>query len=245
MPRAVSVDTAVSSPEPEPPAAASDGKAKAGECMVRIDDKWYDLGRWRGAHPSGAHWIDAFKDKDATEVLYAFHSEAAHEMLARMPPAVEGPDGVAEPTQVQRKFRALREKLVAEGWFEREPLMEAAHLAGYLACMALGVFCVDSPSPALKAAAAVPFALSYVTAGWLAHDYIHGRGKWCTMMRNFGGWTAGFSSTMWSNKHNMHHALTNHMDHDEDLSGGPVLFLWAPNPIKWVAFYSRNHPKTQ
>ena len=35
---------------------------------VRIDDEWYDLTNFRNAHPAGAHWIDAYKNADATEV---------------------------------------------------------------------------------------------------------------------------------------------------------------------------------
>ena len=35
---------------------------------IRIDDEWYDLTNWRAAHPAGAHWIDAYKNSDATEV---------------------------------------------------------------------------------------------------------------------------------------------------------------------------------
>ena len=35
---------------------------------VRIDDEWYDLTNWRQAHPAGAHWIDAYRNEDATEV---------------------------------------------------------------------------------------------------------------------------------------------------------------------------------
>ena len=37
---------------------------------VRIDDVWYDLSAWRKKHPAGAHWIDLYKDRDATEVRY-------------------------------------------------------------------------------------------------------------------------------------------------------------------------------
>lgn len=53
---------------------------------------------------------------------------------------------------------------------------------------------------------------------------------------NFGGWAAGFGATMWSEKHNRHHALTNEVGQDEDLSGGPVLFLWAPDPARDTAW---------
>jgi len=37
---------------------------------------------------------------------------------------------------------------------------------------------------------------------------------------------------MWSDKHNTHHAATNVMGLDEDLSGGPLLWLWAPDPSR-------------
>ena len=30
----------------------------------------------------------------------------------------------------------------------------------------------------------------------------------------------------------MHHALTNFIGHDEDLSGGPLLYLWPPSPAR-------------
>lgn len=31
--------------------------------QVRIDDVWYDLSRWRKAHPAGSHWIDLYRDQ--------------------------------------------------------------------------------------------------------------------------------------------------------------------------------------
>ena len=33
------------------------------EQLVRIDDEWYDLSRWRRAHPAGKHWIDLYKNQ--------------------------------------------------------------------------------------------------------------------------------------------------------------------------------------
>merc|ERR1712023_36243 len=40
----------------------------------------------------------------------------------------------------------------------------------------------------------------------------------------------GMSTTWWSNKHNMHHALTNEVGYDEDIALDPVVSLWAPSP---------------
>ncbi|KAJ1621457.1 hypothetical protein T492DRAFT_886937 [Pavlovales sp. CCMP2436] len=66
-------------------------------------------------------------------------------------------------------------------------------------------------------------------AGWIAHDYIHGKDKFCDNMRWFGPLFAGLGSTWWSNKHNLHHAVTNEVGTDEDLMVDPALWLWAPN----------------
>jgi fatty acid desaturase len=144
------------------------------------------------------------------------------------------PEGVEVPdvTPAQRAFRELRSKLIADGWFARNYAIEGAHLAAWAGCVAAGIACARAASPLLNALAFLPLGLSFTAAGWLAHDYIHGRGGFCTAMRHFGGWGAGFGATMWSEKHNRHHALTNEVGQDEDLSGGPVLFLWAPDPAR-------------
>jgi|APGre2960657444_1045066.scaffolds.fasta_scaffold00715_8 fatty acid desaturase len=177
-----------------------------------------------------------FRDRDATEVIHAFHSDVAHVMLQRLPKLAQPPAVAAtvpDVTSAQRAFRELRAKLLAEGWFERDVKAEAAHLAAWAACVALGVWAARQTAlPLLQSLAFLPLGLSFTAAGWLAHDYIHGRGRFCTAMRHFGGYAAGFGATMWSDKHNRHHALTNEVGQDEDLSGGPVLFLWAPDPSR-------------
>ena len=99
--------------------AAVGKKAKTRDrLVVRIDDRWVDLTGWRKAHPAGSHWIDVYKNADATEVMYGFHSDTAMSMLQRLPAArpEDIPMGVPEVTPHTRAFRALRAKLVEEGW---------------------------------------------------------------------------------------------------------------------------------
>ena len=55
-------------------------------------------------------------------------------------------------------------------------LKEAAVLAQVLGLYAVGWFLAGS-HPIM---AAISLGLGMQQAGWLAHDYIHGRGKWCT-----------------------------------------------------------------
>jgi len=210
---------------------SSKTRSKRKRLVVRMDDRWVDLTGWRNAHPAGSHWIDVFDKADATEVMHAFHSDSAHQMLQRIPDAKPEhvPTGDLAPPEVTshtRNFRALREQLNNEGWFKRQPLMEAGTLAGWVCTMAAALALCKSGKFALSA---VMLGLSNTSAGWLAHDYIHGRGKWASFMRGFGELAGGMSGTWWSDKHNMHHALTNVVGVDEDLMVDPALFLWAPS----------------
>ena len=102
-----------------------------------------------------------------------------------------------EPSALTQDFRALRAQLAAEGAFERDYLYEAGQLGSWVALFAAGLAMVHSASPAAQALAFLPLGLATCQAGWLSHDYIHGRGPLCAALRHFGGWTAGFSATMW------------------------------------------------
>jgi len=82
-------------------------------------------------------------------------------------------------------------------------------------------------------------AISNTLAGWLSHDYVHGRGRFATTMRGFGELVGGMSTTWWSNKHNMHHALTNEVGYDEDIALDPALHLWRPDPANDITWLRR------
>lgn len=49
-----------------------------------------------------------------------------------------------------------------------------------------------------------------------------------TAFRFISGWINGFDRSWWSDKHNTHHVLTNHVTLDPDIHNQPFLFLWAP-----------------
>lgn len=76
-----------------------------------------------------------------TQVFTAFHSERAAAMLARMRPVrdaalvAELDAGETPTSRLALEFRALRARLEADGWFEREPLMEVRALSFYILCV--------------------------------------------------------------------------------------------------------------
>jgi len=200
------------------------------QLRVRIDDEWYDLSRWRKAHPAGTHWIDLYKDRDATEVMYGFHSDKAMDMMKRLPKAKTVPEGVAPMSTETMNFRKWRADLVEQGWWKREWKHEAFNLGSWAVWLTAGIMLAQFQVLHMQFLAATVLGISNTIAGWLSHDYVHGRGKFADFMRPFGHICGGMSPTWWSDKHNTHHARTNEVGIDEDVATDPALFLWAPDP---------------
>jgi len=200
------------------------------QLRVRIDDVWYDLSRWRKAHPAGTHWIDLYRDQDATEVMYGFHSDKGMEMLKRLPKAKTVPEGVKEPSSATMNFRKFRKQLVDDGWFERDWAHEAFNLGSWAVWLTAGIMLAQFSTFPMQFAAAMVLGVSNTIAGWLSHDYVHGRGKFADFMRPFGYLCGGMGPTWWSDKHNLHHARTNEVGIDEDIATDPALYIWAPDP---------------
>lgn len=176
---------------------------------VRIHGEWYDLSGWRKAHPAGAHWIDWYDGRDATEVMDGFHSEKARQMWQRLPKsdpatALQLEKDVVPDSSTQIAFRELREKLVADGWWERDYVHEAKLLAIWTG-LAVGAIATAHTLPAVSI---VLTGLAMTNAGWLGHDYIHGVDEFSNKMRLFTAAAAGLGPTWWSDKHNKHHALS-------------------------------------
>ena len=170
-----------------------------------------------------------YKNRDATEVMEAFHSDAGLKMIARLPktkPELAEQLDLSTPpvSQISRNFRMLRKQLIEDGWFKRDYLHEARLFSIWAALFGSGLF-VAKTIPVL---AVVLLALANTAAGWIGHDYIHGIDKFSSIMRNFASIAAGMSPVWWSDKHNKHHAVPNEMGVDEDIMTDPLLYVYPP-----------------
>ena len=201
---------------------------------LKIDEEWYDCSGWAMAHPGGSTFVRLMHGHDATDLFYALHSygpNGADEAIRRlkMLPKCEAPyDEETEETKrlttANAEFGELRAKLEREGWFKRNVLSEISVLAQVLGCYVVG----QATAATYPVFAALAIGVGMQQAGWLAHDYVHGRGKWCSFMRCFGALTNGFSAEWWSHKHNMHHSFTNVDGKDGDIKLEPLYFLSPP-----------------
>jgi fatty acid desaturase len=132
------------------------------------------------------------------------------------------PSGEAPP--LLASFRAFREQLEREGFFRRDVASEAAALGAVLALFAAAA-AVAEPFPL---PATILLGLGMQQAGWLSHDYIHGRGLFCALMRQSGALLNGHSVQWWVAKHSAHHVWTNTHGLDQDVTQEP--FFWLEHP---------------
>jgi len=206
------------------------GRANTKMIRIKVDDTWYDATGWAKAHPGGAMFVEFMNNRDATEVFYALHSygpngaATALERLNKLP-KVEGPMVDTVPTSAMANFRAFRQQLEKDGWFDRNWVEEVKIIIPIVALAAVGTWL----APTYPVLAAFLIGVAMQQSGWSGHDYIHGRGKWCSIMNWWGGGINGHSAEWWRVKHSLHHSFTNEVGKDGDVMMEPVLFLEDPS----------------
>ena len=204
-----------------------------------INGQWYDLTQWQHLHPGGQEILQHMNGKDATDAFFALHSEQAIQRLSRLKPCATDMPSI-EPNDVTRSFRQLREKFIDTGLFQRSIAWELFyHSSVYLMCL-LGMISHFYFGWNLLAILAIGLAMQQ--AGWIGHDYAHGRGSWMEWMcRVMTGSVNGFSRSWWSHKHNTHHVYTNNVGIDADIANDPVFHLFFPSKENDVWFRHYQH----
>ena len=226
--------------------APHDYKINTKRCDIRINDQVYDCTHWRAKHPGGAQLLDHFHNGDATDAFYALHSKDAEEMLKRLKhvPAKQpsGKDIIPRDT-VAASFELWRQRLVKDGWFQRR--WELDLLLVILPCTFLtlaGTWLSFQDFAFSQLLATILLGVAMQQAGWMGHDYCHGRGTTSWIVGNtFACLINGFSPSWWSNKHNTHHCFPNRKEYDPDIHMEPILHLWFPSAEKDKWFRRHQH----
>jgi len=203
--------------------------------IVKIGDKWVNLDIWKRTHPGGSEALERFRGQDATEAFESLHSKEAVQMLEKMKNVESNVnyqkiiENYSKPNDVTLAFRKFRAQLELEGWFKRNWLWDASLIFILISMMVVGT--IVSYSHPLIAIVLIGTAMQQ--AGWIGHDYVHGRGKASEILGNLiGGLFNAFSGRWWSAKHNKHHVHTNQFGVDDDIQNDPIIHLWIPQPEK-------------
>uniref|UniRef100_A0A8C2F3J5 Fatty acid desaturase 2 n=1 Tax=Cyprinus carpio TaxID=7962 RepID=A0A8C2F3J5_CYPCA len=154
---------------------------KSGDQWIVVERKVYNVSQWVKRHPGGLRIIGHYAGEDATEAFTAFHPDLP---LVRkyMKPLLIGELEASEPSQDRQKnaalvedFRALRERLEAEGCFKTQPLFFLLHLGHILLLEVIALMLVwyFGTGWINTAIVAVLMATAQSQAGWLQHDFGH------------------------------------------------------------------------
>lgn len=202
-----------------------DYKSPLQKCVIRIDDDLYDVSHWKAKHPGGAEIIDQFHNADATEAFYGVHSKKAVDMLKKMPSTpADASSPKRHPASVN--FQKLRHQLAKDGFYERDLWEDFKLYLGPCFFFLILGYCLAWSYPLL---ACLSMGLGMQQAGWLGHDYTHGRETSSVIYRNILCVVNGFSEQWWSQKHNTHHTFPNRKHTDSDVHNEPAIHLWVPS----------------
>lgn len=202
-----------------------------GDTWVVIDRRVYDVSDWAPSHPGGSI-IYKFAGVDATDQFAAFHMPRVAKRLPKFligkiedsTPCCDSNDSAEQlarvvPSPATLDYRALREKLWNEGYFEAEDSYyygRAGVCAGLLMTSIMGVLVLPSTCFWLQCVGAgALMGLGWQQIAFLAHDAAHygihkpvsGGGM------NYLAWVLasvsfGISVSMWNEEHAVHHAIT-------------------------------------
>ncbi|KAG1929677.1 fatty acid desaturase [Pimephales promelas] len=219
---------------------------KFGDQWIVVERKVYNVSQWVKRHPGGVRILGHYAGEDATEAFTAFHPDLP---LVRkyMKPLLIGELEASEPSQDRQKnaalvedFRALRERLEAEGCFKTQPLFFILHLSHILLLEAIALMMVWYLGTGWinTAIVAVLLATAQSQAGWLQHDFGHlsvfKTSRWNHLVHKFViGHVKGASAGWWNHRHFQHHAKPNVFKKDPDVNMLNAFVVGKVQPVEY------------
>merc|ERR1711916_178377 len=205
-----------------------------GKAMVVVDGRVYDLTMWKHAHPGGETIINDFVGQDASDAFRVFHPEEVREKMKVFDKGAVS-DYVRSP--ISEDFKELHEAFLEEGLYDSYMPYFVAKFVGCLVALAGALYLGWNAealggeySWAVVAAGATLLALHFHQLAFMGHDLCH---NGVTHVREYdylfsltvGGALGGISSGWWKRSHNVHHCVTNSVNHDPDIQHLPVFGL--------------------
>ncbi|XP_070344076.1 fatty acid desaturase 3 isoform X4 [Equus asinus] len=209
-----------------------------GDKWLVIERRVYDISRWAQRHPGGSCLIGHHGAEDATDVFHAFHQDLNFVrkflqplLIGELAPEEPSSDG-PKNTELIEDFRALRQAAKDMKLFETKPAYFGFMIGFILAMELLSWLTVCLLSPGWLSSILTTFFLasSQMQCWCLQHDLGHTsvfrKSRWDHLTQQFVmGHLKGFSTQWWNFRHDQHHAKTNVLHKDPDVTLAPIFVL--------------------
>jgi delta8-fatty-acid desaturase len=211
---------------------------------LAIDGKVYDVTSFAPLHPGG-DIIDKYAGVDASDQFAAFHLPRVAKHLPRFfigtVSSTKGDEQggavcARPPTGATLEYRALRQKLWREGFFEPDNMFYARKAAvwlGLISAAAAVVWLMPSEYFWLRTVGAgILLGIGWQQAAFMAHDAAHygthhphsgGGLNWLSWL--LGSVVFGISVDMWNTEHSLHHAITLRPQEDPQFNYLPIWLI--------------------
>uniref|UniRef100_A0A8C1K590 Cytochrome b5 heme-binding domain-containing protein n=1 Tax=Cyprinus carpio TaxID=7962 RepID=A0A8C1K590_CYPCA len=211
---------------------------KSGDQWIVVERKVYNVSQWVKRHPGGLRIIGHYAGEDAT----VKHSTSIHLLVD-----VTIEDCICydftfvfSQAALVEDFRALRERLEAEGCFKTQPLFFLLHLGHILLLEVIALMLVwyFGTGWINTAIVAVLMATAQSQAGWLQHDFGHlsvcKSSRWNHLVHKFViGHLKGASAGWWNHRHFQHHAKPNVFKKDPDVNMLNMFVVGKVQPVEY------------
>uniref|UniRef100_A0A673MWM0 Fatty acid desaturase 2 n=1 Tax=Sinocyclocheilus rhinocerous TaxID=307959 RepID=A0A673MWM0_9TELE len=219
---------------------------KSGDQWIVVERKVYNVSQWVKRHPGGLRIIRHYAGEDATDAFNAFHPNL---QLVRkyMKTLLTGELEASEPSQDRQKngalvedFRALRERLEAEGCFKTQPLFFILHLGHILlleaiALMMVWYFGTGWINTAIVAVILATAQVCFGTCIGLSVCVSDVVVFLCVIPQ-------GASASWWNHRHFQHHAKPNILKKDPDVNLLNVFVVGNVQPVEYGIKKIKNLP---
>jgi len=216
----------------------------ANDCWIIIQNNVYDVTKWLRKHPGGSKILLYYAGMDATDQFIAFHPQQEIPRKYMKQFQIGTISDPVDPSTMIIEFREMRNELIQKGFFKPDYSFYVLYFL-HILVLELLAWCIAyyyTESSVAWYAVIMLLAISQIQAGWLQHDFGHlsvfSSRKWNNAAHHVTiSILKGASSAWWKVRHTRHHAKTNVLFKDPDVSNQP-LFLFGPAMVRqklgWV-----------
>jgi delta8-fatty-acid desaturase len=216
----------------------------ADDLWVAIEGRVYDLTKWHRRHPGGHLPLINMAGKDATDSFINYHPAEVWQKHLPMFHIAEVSEVATDP--IITGFREMRQELLNRGLYRTRPTYHTGKGVIQLILFSASLYCtLYQESLVSHMLGAVLMAIFWQQLAFIGHDTGHNgitHIQWVDNMIGIlvGNFFGGVSIGWWKRSHNVHHIVTNSVEHDPDIQHLPVM---AVSRELLKKFYSTYHSK--